>query len=148
MSFLNLLKGVGSALTKYQAPITGALSGVANILAQKQLAEETRKQVQEHNANLERSATKLSSLAGAEGTNQQMAYNWASNMIRKSRSQEAIQQAAMMANQRITDSSNKSLDLKTAAISQLAKKLAMPGSYNKKQAFKDFITGFAQGFGG
>lgn len=85
------------------------------------------KQTKEFNLNLEKASEKTHGLAAAEGVNQQAAYAWASNMMRKHRDNPAmLEQTASLADNRLRASSDNSLRLKAAAVDMLTKRLAKP----------------------
>ena len=118
------------------------LGGGINAIQANKENKAMRKMISQYNKNIERSAVKTEGLSASEGVNQQAAYQWASNMMRKhSGNQAALESAANVANSRMESSLNKQAQLRAAAIEMLSKKLEKP----PRLTFLDHLGNFGSG---
>lgn len=124
------------------ATVAGA---VGNLLSSKSQYKDVLSQVKEQNRNLQKSAEKVENLAVSEGVNQQAAYNWAANMVRKYQNNpNAIESVSNIAANRLQTSSDRAGQYRAAAIEYLSKKLSRP----RKPGVSDYLTSFLEGGAG
>ncbi len=122
----------------------GALGNALNVHAQYRQA---RHQVKQINRNLERAATTLEHQAVGEGVNQQAAYDWAGQMIRKyAKNAAAMEGAVNLAGQRLESSTQRAMQLRAGAQELLAKRLAMPKKPGIAEYGAAMVSGGATGF--
>ena len=114
-------------LGKAAKTVAGATPIVGSMIAADDENKALRKQVDEHNKNLEKQAVRVHNLAASEGIGQQAAYNWASNMIRKHQDNPAaLQSATSIAANTLQSSSDRAAQLRAAAIDVMAKRMVKP----------------------
>ena len=111
--------------------IAGGIASLASAIISAKEAKERNKAeraaVEAHNKNLQQQAQSMSHLAVSEGVGQQAAYNWASNMIRKNRTNAAAMESiSNIASSKMSDSATKFMQYRAGALDLLSKRLAKP----------------------
>jgi len=126
--------------------ISAGVGGIANAMNTYTAYKDAKNYADSENKKITRATQQLDNLAVAEGANQQAAYTFAANMMRKfSSNPTALEGVSQIANQRLMDSTNRATQLRTAAVDMFSKRVATPRKPEFADYAKNFLTGAIAG---